>query len=214
LFYDPKGQDIDYLLREALEDTIQTISLPEPLYEDESEDESILYTVDLTPKSSTSNIEQTTTPKSNDLAERPTKDIEQLPTPSRTVSPDLLEINTIPGGLQDDILDIIEEIPTQLSLPKPSNRKTNTAPRANEVSAEPSADVVLPEGLKRIRRQAHATVLANLSTLFGYYAGFAIGLVKDIDRTRSLSSSLYRDNLPPELKNLKELRKHLLTTGF
>jgi len=43
-FYDPKGQDIDYLLREALEDTIQTISLPEPL-DDESEDESTIYTV-------------------------------------------------------------------------------------------------------------------------------------------------------------------------
>ena len=48
-FYNPKGQDIDYLLREALEDTIQTISLPEPLLKDESKDESILYTVDLTP---------------------------------------------------------------------------------------------------------------------------------------------------------------------
>jgi hypothetical protein len=88
------------------------ISLPEPLYKDESEDESILYTVNLTPKSSTLNIEQTTTPKSNDLVERPTKDIKQLPTPSRTVSPDLLETNTTPGGLQDDILDIIKEIPT------------------------------------------------------------------------------------------------------
>jgi hypothetical protein len=42
-FYDPKGQDIDYLLREALEDTLQTISLPEPLHEDEFKDESILY---------------------------------------------------------------------------------------------------------------------------------------------------------------------------
>jgi hypothetical protein len=41
-FYDPKGQDIDYLLREALEDTLQTISLPEPLHEDESKDKSIL----------------------------------------------------------------------------------------------------------------------------------------------------------------------------
>jgi hypothetical protein len=111
-------------------------------------------------------------------------------------------------------LDIIKEIPTQPSSPKPSNRKTDTAPRANEVSAEPSANVVLPEGSKRIRHQAHATALANLSTLFGYYASFATGLVKDIDRTRSLSSSLHRDNLPPELKNLKELRKHPLTTGF
>jgi len=91
-FYDPKGQNIDYLLREALEDTIQTISLPEPLHEDESEDESILYRP-------TSNVDQTTTPKSNDLVEPPTKDIEQLPTPSRTVSLDLLETNTIPGGL-------------------------------------------------------------------------------------------------------------------
>ena len=98
-FYNPKGQDINYLLREALEDTLQTISLLEPLYKDESEDESILYTVDLTPKSSTSNIEQTTTPKSNDSAEPPTKDTEQLPTPSRTVSLDLLETNTTPGGL-------------------------------------------------------------------------------------------------------------------
>ena len=42
-FYDPKGQDIDYLLRDALEDTIHVISLPEPLHEDESEDELVLY---------------------------------------------------------------------------------------------------------------------------------------------------------------------------
>jgi len=58
------------------------------------------------------------------------------------------------------------------------------------------------------------TALANLLTLFGYYAGFAIGLVKDISQTRSSSLSLYQDNLPFKLKNLKELRKHLLTTGF
>jgi len=35
----------------------------------------------------------------NDLVEPPIKDIKQLPTPSRTVSPDLPETNTIPGGL-------------------------------------------------------------------------------------------------------------------
>ena len=35
----------------------------------------------------------------NDLAEPPIKDTKQLPTPSRMVSLDLLEINTIPGGL-------------------------------------------------------------------------------------------------------------------
>jgi len=89
-FYNPKGQNIDYLLREALKDTIQAISLPEPLYEDKSEDKSILYRP-------TSNADQTTI--LNDLAELPIKDIEQLPTPSRTVSLDLLETNTIPGGL-------------------------------------------------------------------------------------------------------------------
>jgi len=44
----------------------------------------------------------------NNSAELPIKDIKQLLIPSRTVSPDLLEINTILGGLQDDILDIIE----------------------------------------------------------------------------------------------------------
>jgi len=120
----------------------------------------------------------------NNSAELPTKDIEQLPTPSRTVSPDLPETNTTPGGLQDDILDTIEAIPTQPGSPEPSN----TAPRANEVSANPSADLVLPEGSKRIRRQAYAAALANIPTLFGYYAGFTTGLVKDINRTRS---SLY-----------------------
>ena len=93
-----------------------------------------------------------TTPKSNNSAEPPIKDTEQLPTPSRTVSPDLPESNTSPQGLQDDILDTIETIPTQLSSPEPSNRATNTAPRANEVSAKPSADLILPEGSKRIRR--------------------------------------------------------------
>jgi hypothetical protein len=82
-----------------LEDTLQTISLPEPLYEDKSKDESILYTANLTPQSSTSNADQTTTPKSNNSAEPPTKDTKQLPTPSRTISLDLLETNTIPGGL-------------------------------------------------------------------------------------------------------------------
>jgi hypothetical protein len=40
-----------------------------------------------------------TIPKSNDSAEPPMKDIKQLPTPSRTVSLDLLEINTTLGGL-------------------------------------------------------------------------------------------------------------------
>ncbi len=65
-----------------MEDTIQVISLLEPLYKDELEDESVLY------------INQVTTPKSNELVKLPTKDIEQLPTPSRTVSLDLLESNT------------------------------------------------------------------------------------------------------------------------
>jgi len=58
----------------------------------------------------------------------------------------------------------------------------------------------------------HATALANLLILFGYYIGFATGLVKDINQTRSLS--LYRDNLPLEPKNLKNLRKYSLTAGF
>ena len=40
-----------------------------------------------------------TPPKLNDSAEPPTKDTEQLPTPSRTVSLDLLETNTTLGGL-------------------------------------------------------------------------------------------------------------------
>jgi len=35
----------------------------------------------------------------SDSAERPIKDIEQLPTPSRMVSLDLLETNTLLGGL-------------------------------------------------------------------------------------------------------------------
>jgi len=105
-------------------------------------------------------------------------------------------------------LDIIGTGSTQpSSLPE----LLNTAPRANEVLADPSADLVLPEGSKRIRRQAYVAVLANIPTLFGYYAGFTIGLVKDINRTRS---SLYRDNLLPEPRNLKELKKHPLTTSF
>ena len=58
----------------------------------------------------------------------------------------------------------------------------------------------------------YAAVLVNLSILSGYYAGFAIGLVKDINQARSLS--LHQDNLPPKPKNLKELKKYPLTTGF
>jgi len=34
-----------------------------------------------------------TTPKSNDSVELPIKDIKQLPTPSRTISPDLPKLN-------------------------------------------------------------------------------------------------------------------------
>ena len=58
----------------------------------------------------------------------------------------------------------------------------------------------------------HTVILANLPILSSYYAGFATGLVKDINWTGS--SSLYRDNLPLKPKNLKDLRKHPLTTGF
>ena len=58
----------------------------------------------------------------------------------------------------------------------------------------------------------YAIALVNLSTLYSYYAGFTIGLVKDISQARSLS--LYRDNLPPKPKNLRDLRKYPLTTSF
>jgi len=94
------------------------------------------------------------------------------------VSPDLLETNTTLGGLQDDILDTIETGSTQ---PSSSLKLSNTAPRANKVSADPSTNLVLLEGSKQIQRQAYAAALANIPTLFGYYAGFAIGLVKDIN---------------------------------
>ena len=44
-----------------------------------------------------SNADYNTTPKSIDLVEPPTKNVEQLPTPSRTVSPDLPEsISSVP----------------------------------------------------------------------------------------------------------------------
>src|SRR6266567_8249929 len=145
-----------------------------------------------------------TIPKSNKLAKHPTKDIKQLLTLSRTVSLDL-------QGLQDDVVNIIKPISVHYSILEPSNT-LNIAPRVNKISAKPSANLILPEGSKRARRQAHTVVLANLSTLSGYYAGFAIGLVKDINQARS--SSLYQDNLPPKPKNLKELRKHPLTTSF
>ena len=112
------------------------------------------------------------------MAELSIKDIKQLPTPSRTVSP---EPSTAPQGLQDHVLSTIEPIPTQPSSPEPSNRAMNTAPRANKISAKPSADLILPEGSKRIRRQAHAAVLANLPILSSYYTGFAIGIVKNIN---------------------------------
>jgi hypothetical protein len=79
-------------------------------------------------------------------------------------------------------LDTIETSSNQLSSSlEPPNWVTNIALWANEVLAKPSADLILLEGLKRIRRQAYAAALANLSTLSGYYAGFAIGLVKDIN---------------------------------
>jgi len=57
------------------------------------------------------NADQITTPKSNDSVEPPIKDVKQLPTPSRTVSPDLPETKTSPKGLQDNILRTIEAIP-------------------------------------------------------------------------------------------------------
>jgi len=79
-----------------LEDTIQTINLLEPLYKDKLEDKLILYMVNLTSKGSTLNSDQIITFKSNDLAEYLMKDIEQLPTPSRMVSLNILESSTIP----------------------------------------------------------------------------------------------------------------------
>ena len=68
-------------------------------------------------------------------------------------SPDLLETIAILGGLQDDILDIIETSSNQLSsLLEPPNWATNIAPQANKVSAKPSTNLILLEGLKRIQR--------------------------------------------------------------
>jgi len=84
-------------------------------------------------------------------------------------------------------VNTIKDIPTQLS----SLELSNIAPRANKISAKPSTDLILLEGLKQIWCQAYTAALANLSTLFSYYTRFATGLVKDISQTRSLSLSLY-----------------------
>ncbi len=82
-----------------------------------------------------------TTPKSNKLVKRPTKDIKQLLTPSRTISLD-------PQGLQDNVMNTIKPISIHCNTLKPSNA-SNTALYANEISAKPSADLILLEGLKR-----------------------------------------------------------------
>ena len=58
----------------------------------------------------------------------------------------------------------------------------------------------------------YIAVLANLPILSSYYTRFVIGLIKDINQTRSLS--LYWDNLLLKLKNLKNLKKYFLITSF
>ena len=127
------------------------------------------------------------------------------------MSPDLLELSTALQGLQNDVLNTIKPTSVHHSILELLNT-LNIALCTNEISAKPFTNLILPKGSKQARRQAHTAVLANLSTLSSYYAGFATGLVKDINQTRS--SSLHRDNLPPEPRNLKELRKHPLTAGF
>ena len=49
------------------------------------------------------------------------------------------------------------------------------------ISAKPSANFILPEGLKQIQCQVHIIALAKISILFSYYAKFAIELVKNIN---------------------------------
>jgi hypothetical protein len=131
LFYNSKEQKTDYLLRDVLEDTIQAISLLKLLHKNESEDELILY--------------QAATLELNDSVELSIKDIKQLPTLSRMV---LLKLSTALQGLQDHVLNIIEPISTQPSSLEPSNRAINTALYTNKILAKPSADLILPEGLK------------------------------------------------------------------
>ena len=91
-------------------------------------------------------------------------------------------------------------------------KPSNTALYTNEISAKLSADFILLKGFKWIWHYVYAAVLANLPILSGYYAGFAIGLIKDINWTKSLS--LYWDNFLLKLKNLKDLKKYLLTASF
>ena len=88
----------------------------------------------------------------------------------------------------------------------------NTALYINKISAKLFTNLILLEGFKQIQHQVYTVVLANLPILSSYYAGFVIGLVKDINWTKSLS--LYQDNLLLELKNLKNLRRYSLITGF
>ncbi len=83
-------------------------------------------------------------------------------------------------------MNTIKPISIHYSTPEPSNA-SNTALYTNKISAKPSANLILPEGSKQARHQAHIAVLANLSTLSGYYTGFTTGLVKDINQARSSS---------------------------
>ena len=82
-----------------------------------------------------------TTLKSNKLVKRPIKDIKQLLTLSRTISLD-------PQGLQDNVMNTIKPISIHCNILKPLNA-LNTALYTNEISAKPSADLILLEGSKR-----------------------------------------------------------------
>ena len=73
------------------------------------------------------------------------------------------------------------------------------APRSNDISADINEDFILPSRTRN-RRQAHAVAINNLYDLSGYYAAFATNLVP--------KDHLYRDQLPDEPKNWKQMLKH------
>ena len=82
---------------------------------------------------------------------------------------------------------------------------TEPAPRGSDISSGFDEANILPIRTRN-RYQAHSLALSKIDQLSGFHSAFAI------DHTSY--QKLYRDDLPPEPKNWKQLLKHPYRTEF
>ena len=213
-FYSPDNPDILEQIRQANETSISMSTSIDPIDSegvedeqastDESEDEFLTSHENIDVNARASTFENFEPPMDLPICPRDDLDLTPLlPTPSPT--PERDDDDTIVVMPRSNAGEEQAERPEPApEKPRHSRRKVEKgpAPRHNEISADSTADLVIPHRTRGKRKEAYALALTNVGNNAGFHGAFAAGV------SQAFGKQPHQSMLLPEPKHWKAMLAH------